>query len=236
MTDQNPLKSPSRSGLSRLAPILWVAVLVAAVGAGAAFLLRERPVALAQAGAQAGDQAIEKCNIGVNSRIGGELALIDETGAPITQAAFLGKPTLLYFGFASCPDVCPMAMSTLGAAIEVRTQGAGAIQPVLVSLDPERDTPAVIGRYVQSGGFPPGLRGLTATTPDALEPIKKRFAVYGVKAPLKDSAMDYTIDHSSNFYLMDAQWKNIATFSSKMAPGDMAKCIDRALSAAQARG
>lgn len=214
--------------LRRLAPFLWIAVVIAAVGVGAVYLLRTQQAQQSEASRQA--QAIEDCNIGLNTRIGGAFDLIDEAGAPISHAAFAGKPTLLYFGFASCPDFCPMAMSTLAAAMDLRDPSAPAIQPVLISLDPERDTPAVMGRYVQSGGFPKGLRGLTAATPDVLEPIKRRFAVYGVKVPLKDSALGYVIDHSSNFYLMDAQWRNIAIFASTVAPDLMAQCIDRALS------
>jgi len=112
----------------------------------------------------AGEQPLPAgCITPTPPQIGGPISLLDETGAPITQAAFQGRPAIVYFGYAFCPDVCPLSLQSLNLALGQLGEAGQQIQPILISVDPERDTPAVLQRYVQSGGFPAGLRGLTGS-------------------------------------------------------------------------
>jgi protein SCO1 len=218
-----PPKTPP-SSLRQFIPLVWVGAASIATAIGLAVLLRE-PVQPALP---------QQCNIGVFDKIGGPIDLIDQTGASATPASFTEKPTLLYFGFASCPDICPQSLSKAAAALDMRPPGAPAIQTALISLDPARDTPATLSAYVASGGFPAGLKGLTGTQAQ-VDAAQKAFAVYGVRVEQPESALRYVIDHSSNFYLLDVKWKTIAVFPSTLAPADMATCIDRALTEAAGR-
>ncbi|MDX2235793.1 MAG: SCO family protein [Hyphomonadaceae bacterium] len=168
------------------------------------------------------------CAVSGIDRVGGPVTLVDSTGAAVTQAAFADKPTLLYFGFANCPDICPTSLVTAAAALGARKPDAPPLNVALVTLDPERDTPEQMARYVANDAFPPGLVGLTGTA-EQIDAAKAAFKVYGQRREDPGSAADYVIDHSSLFYLMDADWKPAAVFPSDLAPEAMAACIDHAL-------
>ncbi|MES1201605.1 MAG: SCO family protein, partial [Pseudomonadota bacterium] len=120
--------------------------------------------------------------------IGGPVALLDTNGHPVTQADITADgPAVLYFGFTHCPDACPTAMYSLAQALQ--QPGGYDIQPVLVSIDPERDTPAVMNAYVKTGGFPAGLVGLTGS-PEQVRAAADAFRVVYSKSPLDGG--DYT--------------------------------------------
>ena len=93
--------------------------------------------------------------------VGGPIDLVDSNGAHITQADFAGEPAVIYFGFTHCPDVCPSTMYTLAEALAA--PGGYDVQPILITVDPERDTPQRMGEYTHTDGFPPGLVGLSGT-------------------------------------------------------------------------
>lgn len=164
--------------------------------------------------------------------LGGPIALVDEKGAPVTEAAFKGRPTLLYFGFANCPDICPTSLQAARLGLEARGPGAEPLNVALVTVDPERDTPALLAQYVASDAFPPGLKGLTGT-PEQIKAATTAFKVYAQKREDAGSAAAYVFDHSSLFYLMDKDWRVAAAFKSDMPPSDMAACIDHALAKAR---
>lgn len=168
------------------------------------------------------------CAISGLEKVGGPIALVDEAGKPVTKAAFAGRPTLLYFGFASCPDVCPTALQTLAKALETRPAGATPITVALISVDPGRDTPEKLAQYVSSDAFPPGTRGFTGTQAQ-IDAAKTAFRAYASRRDTPESAMGYVMDHSSLFYLMDGQWRIRALFPSSLAPADMAACVDAGL-------
>jgi protein SCO1 len=168
------------------------------------------------------------CILGKLDQFGGPLALLDENAQPISEAAFAGKPALLYFGFTFCPDICPMSMQTAAAAIAALPAGVEAPQAVLISLDPGRDTPDMMKSYAASAGFPPGLRGLTGSQ-EQVAAAAKAFRVSWRRNETPDSAAGYLIDHSSFFYLMDAQWKTRAVIASTQKPDQIAACIAQAL-------
>jgi protein SCO1 len=174
------------------------------------------------------DVAPAGCVLGKLDLFGGPLALKDEAGAPITEAAFKGRPTLIYFGFTYCPDICPMSMQTAAAALTALPEGTPAPQAVLISLDPGRDTPEMMKSYVSSAGFPPGLRGLTGA-PEQTAAAAKAFRVSWRRNEQPESAAGYLIDHSSFFYLMDGDWKIRALIASTQKPDEIAACIAKAL-------
>jgi protein SCO1/2 len=172
--------------------------------------------------------APEKCATKGIERLGGPLALVDETGRPVTQSDLVGEPTLLYFGFANCPDICPTSLQTLRAALDLRPARAPKLRTVLVTLDPERDTPEVLARYVKSDAFPAGLRGFTGTRAQ-VDAAASNFKVLHQKRVEEGSAVGYVIDHSSLFYLMGADWRPKAVFPSALPPAEIAACLDAGL-------
>lgn len=173
-------------------------------------------------------EAPARCATSGIDRVGGPIALVDQSGAPVTEATFAGAPTLLYFGFANCPDICPTSLQTLRAAMDLRRANAPEIRTVLVTLDPGRDTADILARYVSSDAFPKGLMGLTGTT-SQIDAAADAFKVLHQKRAEPGSAVEYVIDHSSLFYLMGPDWKPRAIFPSEMTPADMVACLDAAL-------
>ncbi|GHA93010.1 photosynthetic protein synthase I [Algimonas arctica] len=153
--------------------------------------------------------------------IGGPFTLVDETGAVVTEEAFKGQPTLVYFGFSYCPDVCPIALQKLGVAQAQMGDAADAVQFVLVSVDPERDTPEQLAVYVTNNGFPKGLRGFTGTV-EQIDAMKAAYKVYAQKVPLEDSNMDYTVDHQDLVYLMGTDGQLASYYGPRQTPADIA--------------
>jgi len=174
-----------------------------------------------------------RCATSGIQRVGGPISLVDQTGRTVTEADFADRPTVLYFGFANCPDICPTSLQTLRAAFDARQGGAPDVNVALVTLDPERDTSEILARYVSSEAFPKGLRGLTGT-PGQIDAAASAFKVLHQKREEQGSAVGYVIDHSSLFYVMDRSWKPIAIFPSEMSPADMGACLDAAMGGVKA--
>ena len=149
--------------------------------------------------------------------IGGAFSLTNEKGEARSEADFAGAPMLIYFGFTYCPDVCPMSLDVMGAALEtLEAQNPklfAALQPVFISVDPLRDTPEQLSEYLSY--FHPKISGLTGT-PEQIAMVKKAFRVYAVRRDLpEETAQDkgsYNVDHSSFFYLMDGKGRYLAHF------------------------
>lgn len=152
--------------------------------------------------------------------LGGPFTLIDHDGKPVSEADLLGKPHMVYFGFTFCPDVCPTALQKMGAAQELLGPQGDDIGYVLISIDPERDTPALLKQYVTANIFPIGLRGYTGSL-EQVEMAKKAYKVYATKAKLDGSEGDYTVDHSDIIYLMDAGGEFTDYFFNRSTPKDM---------------
>jgi len=130
---------------------------------------------------------------------GKTLELTDHTGKPRRLEDFRGKAVVLFFGFTHCPDVCPTTLAEVAAAVKTLGAEAERVQVLFVTLDPERDTEQVIGDYVRA--FDPrfvALRGDAAAT----QRVAKDFKIYYEK---RKQGETYTIDHSSQSYVMDAQ-------------------------------
>jgi protein SCO1/2 len=133
--------------------------------------------------------------------IGGPFSLVDQTGKRVTEKDYLGKPMLVYFGYTSCPDVCPAGLQVIAAALDKLGAKADQITPLFITLDPERDTPEVLGQYVKS--FHARLVGLSGSAEDVAA-VAKAYRVYFKKVADDAHPGRYTLDHSSYMYLMDA--------------------------------
>ena len=130
--------------------------------------------------------------------VGGPFTLTDTTGAPVTDATYRGRWMLVFFGFTHCPDVCPTGLQTMTAALDRLGAAGASIVPIFITIDPERDTAAVLAEYVKL--FDDRLVGLTGTT-DQVAAAAKAYRVYHAKVTPKDSS-GYLMDHSSFIYLI----------------------------------
>ena len=137
---------------------------------------------------------------GPATRIGGPFTLMDQHGRVVTDQDLRGKPTVMFFGFTYCPEVCPTTLAALTAWMKALGPDADKLNVVYVTIDPERDTPKQLALYLSS--FDPRIRGLTGT-PAQIAEIAHEYGVYYQKIPL--SGGGYTMDHSSAVYLMDAR-------------------------------
>lgn len=157
--------------------------------------------------------------------LGGPISLTDHTGRNVTEADFKGRPTLIYFGFTYCPDVCPAALTTIAAAYRKLPADMTPPQTLLISVDPERDTPDQLATYVSSKAFPEGLTGLTGT-PEEIRAAADAFKADYSRVDQPESLAQYTMDHTNLIYVMDEDWK-IATFFIGDTPDEMATCLAR---------
>lgn len=135
------------------------------------------------------------------SAIGGPFTLVDQNGARVTQDDFKGQPTLVFFGFTHCPDVCPTTLFEISELMR-KLGPERKLRALFVSVDPERDTPELMKSYLSS--FDKRIVGLTGERPD-VDAMLKAWRVYAKKVPLDGS--NYTMDHSAIIYLMDKQMR-----------------------------
>lgn len=140
--------------------------------------------------------------------IGGPFELVDGNGETVTDATFAGKPTVLFFGFTYCPDVCPTTLSELQGWMDALGDDAEKLNYAFVSVDPERDTPEVMRDYVWA--FDKRITPLTGSR-EQVDAMIKAYRVYAKKVPLDDG--DYTMDHSAAVYLMNADNKFVGTIA-----------------------
>lgn len=135
--------------------------------------------------------------------IGGPFALTDQNDHIVRDTDFAGRYRLIYFGYSFCPDVCPTDLQAIGqglARFEKKSpERAAKVQPVFITVDPERDTPAVLKQFV--GAFHPRLIGLTGTTAQ-IAAVAKAYGVYSAKQPASGSGKDYLVDHSRQAILL----------------------------------
>jgi protein SCO1/2 len=131
--------------------------------------------------------------------LGGDFTLTSDRG-PVSLEDLRGKVVPIYFGFTHCPDVCITSLSALGTALrELSEEERAQVQPLFISIDPERDDPARVGEYARY--FHPQIIGLTGSLDEVTQVAKAHFVLFE-KVPLEDSEMGYTMDHSSIFYVV----------------------------------
>jgi protein SCO1/2 len=179
---------------SRLPKLTLLLLAAAVLALGAFWLLRP---AAAPEGNLAG------------SAVGGPFTLVDETGRAVTSDTFRGQWRLMYFGFTFCPDVCPVDTAKLAQGLTAFEAADPArakhVQPIFVSVDPERDTPAALAEFTDS--FHPRLLGLTGSRAQ-VDAALKTFRIYASKVPGATPG-SYNFDHLAVIYLMDPEGRPV---------------------------
>jgi protein SCO1/2 len=155
-----------------------------------------------------------------------DFALVDADGKPVSNTDLRGKVLLVYFGFASCPDVCPLALGRLSGALnDLTASESDEIVALFITVDPDRDTPEALKSFLS---FDPRIVGLTGDR-TAVENAKMSFKVFAQAQPLADSAMGYTVQHTSLFYLVDRQGQPRFAIQDFLTPEELAEMLRRAI-------
>ena len=142
--------------------------------------------------------------------VGGPFRLIDQNGQTVSDGDLKGRPFLVFFGFTHCPDVCPTTLFDVSEILRSLGPDADRARALFITVDPERDTPAVMKDYLSS--FDPHLSGLTGDAA-AVAAVAKAYRVYYKKVPLDDGG--YTMDHTAIVYLMDKEGRFVSPFNLK---------------------
>jgi protein SCO1/2 len=159
--------------------------------------------------------------------VGGPFALIDGNSKPVTDRDFHGKFMLVYFGYSFCPDVCPTTLNEIADAMDKLGPVAARVQPIFITVDPRRDTPAVIKQY--AANFSPRLLGLTGT-PEQIAKVAKEYRVYYAEHRTGPGPNDYSMDHSSILYLMGPDGQFIEPIPAEDSGATIASVIQKAVS------
>lgn len=154
----------------------------------------------------------------VQVAIGGPFSLTDQTGATRTEKDLLGHPTVVYFGYTYCPDVCPTELVNIVGALDQLGPEAKQVRAVFITIDPERDTTKVMADFVENLGG--GIIGLTGT-PEQVAQAARAYRVYYQKAKPKADG-SYTVDHSGFVYILDKQGRYTAHLGPNAAPEKIA--------------
>ena len=134
--------------------------------------------------------------------LGAPFSLVEANGEPITERAFAGRPTALFFGFTQCPEVCPVSLYEVSTLMDELGAERRDLQAFFISVDPERDTPEVLESYISP--FAENIRGITGDLPGILA-LAKAWGIHVEKLPLADG--DYTVDHTASVILVDRAGK-----------------------------
>ena len=212
--DNLGVKAPGPKG--RILAVLIAAAAGVGLGAGAFALRLAQPGTAAPSGPAAGTPAI-----------GGPFRLVDAQGSPVDERLLRGKWSAVFFGYTYCPDVCPATLQTLQAASEQLGPDGKKLQVVLISVDPERDTPEALRAYLSSFRFPGGVHGLTGS-PEQVQAALKAFRGYAAR---RGEGSDYLMDHTGAIYLMDPEGRFSRPLTGGMDAKQMAGQIRSAMSA-----
>lgn len=187
-----------------------LAVLIAGPATWFALNRGPDPFADCRAGAIAGGSAA----------IGGPLSLIDGTGKAVTEADIITGPTLIYFGYTFCPDVCPLDNSRNAAAVDILEQQGVMVTPVFISVDPKRDTPEVVADFASR--LHPRMMGLTGSE----DQIRAASQAYRTYFKANDDGTDYyLVDHSVFTYLVLPEIGFVEYFGRDVSPEQMAEKV-----------
>jgi protein SCO1/2 len=159
--------------------------------------------------------------------LGGPFELVNQEGRTVTERDFAGRFLLVYFGFTYCPDVCPTELGTIAAALDAMGPEGERVTPILITIDPQRDTPAQLADYVSR--FHPRMQGLTGT-PEQIAAAARRYRVYFARVQRPDMT-DYLMDHSSFIYLVGPDAKVRALFRPETSPEAIAAVVQAQLRA-----
>ena len=159
----------------------------------------------------------------VAGQVGGPFTLVADDGRVVTDHSFPGKYLIVYFGYTACRDVCPTTLNTLAAAMGRLGAKAARLQPLFITLDPRRDNPAVLHRYVKA--FAPTLIGLTGSPAE----LHRAADEYRVVSVLRQDDTGYGVDHSSVLFLMAPDGRLVAPVPAGADEMVMARAIGRGI-------
>jgi protein SCO1/2 len=156
--------------------------------------------------------------------IGGPFRLIAGDGRVVTDRDFRGKYLLVYFGYTICPDICPTTLQSVAAALDRLGAKADRLQPLLITVDPTRDTPPVLAQY--AAAFSPRLIGLSGT-PEQIAAVEREYRIY---AAIRPAGGGYAVDHSSALFLMGPDGRFIARLDPEASASEIAADLGRSVS------
>jgi protein SCO1/2 len=159
--------------------------------------------------------------------IGGPFTLQESNGQTVTDKNFRGKYMLVYFGYTYCPDVCPTTLNAVADALDKLGKKADDLQPLFITVDPRRDTPAVMKQYTEA--FTPRLVGLTGTA-EEIAAVAKEYRVYYAEHRTGPGPNDYSMDHSSILYLMGPNGRFIAPIRADASGAEIASELAKLIS------
>jgi cytochrome oxidase Cu insertion factor (SCO1/SenC/PrrC family) len=193
---------------------------VACIGVALAYVVSSAPLAANEAAEPSATELIEGLLSG-RVPVGGPFELTDQTGHRRSDSDFRGKLVVLYFGYTYCPDVCPTELQSISLALDRLGAAAQAVQPLFITVDPERDTPARLADFVAS--FHPGLIGLTGSPAE----IRKTAIAYRTFFAKNSAAApgDYSVDHTGFIYLVGKDGQYLGFLPPGLAPDAIADAI-----------
>lgn len=156
------------------------------------------------------------------ARIGGPFSLVDQAGKAVTEKDYAGRYLLVMFGFTHCPDICPTALQVMAGTLDALGPKAGKVAPLFITVDPARDTPAIMKSYVSA--FHPGIQGLTGSQAQ-IDAVTRAYRVYARRVDDAGSPDGYTMDHSAFIYLMDPDGRYVMHFRHNASPNDIASQV-----------
>jgi protein SCO1/2 len=156
------------------------------------------------------------------SAIGGSFGLVDQTGKPFTDQDLAGKPSLVFFGFTHCPDICPTKLFEMTQMLDALGADASKVNTVFITVDPARDTPELLATYL--GSFHATIRGLSGTE-EQVQGAMRAYRAYARKVPLEGG--NYNMDHTVFVYLMDRNGRFVSTFDVARDPATVARDLRR---------
>ncbi len=165
--------------------------------------------------------------IALSDQFAADFALLDQNGRLMRDEDLKGRVAFVYFGFATCPDVCPMAVGRMAAALnELSKKEQEKVVPLFITVDPDRDTPEALGKYL--GAIDPRIIGLSGDRM-AIEQAKAGFKVFAEPETLADSALGYTMQHSSLFYIIEKSGELRTALQDTLTPTEIASALRRSL-------
>lgn len=185
---------------------LWITVLLALIAVGSLWLIdrNQGPTAVRVAPTE--------------SSVSANFELTDHNGMIQTDEDFEGQWMLVFFGFTHCPDVCPMGLATIAQVMDDLGPDASAVQPLFITVDPERDTPAILADYVPQ--FGPDIIGLGGST-DQIAQTADSFKIYYQKIEEASAPDEYTMGHTSSFLLFNPQGEFVRIYEYDQDPGQI---------------
>ncbi|NYT75610.1 SCO family protein [Alcaligenaceae bacterium] len=173
-----------------------------------------------------GDKQVEFKGSDISgTHLGKEMVMQDASGQKRTLADYKGKVKVVFFGYTQCPDVCPTSMAELAATMELLGDDADKVQVIMISVDPDRDTPEILAAYTSA--FNPGFIGLSGTH-QQLATTAKSFKAYYAKSA-GPTPEQYTMDHAASFYILDKEGEARVLVSGNASADDIASDIKQLL-------